>query len=140
MQIRDYPEIELIRISYYFTFGTIFGTIFGARKLFFKKIHSRGNSCNTDASAYCIYHFTLQNFQSSAQNPFRAEDFCSIIIETHQKSHRSPIDLPQISLFSSMLALIPQSGDFSGATLGVRSVALLQVPKPVGNFTPDLAK
>ena len=29
----------------------------------------------------------------------------------------------------SMLALIPQSGDFSGATLGVRSVALLQVPK-----------
>ena len=30
----------------------------------------------------------------------------------------------------SMLALIPQSGDFSGATLGVRSVALLQVAKP----------
>jgi hypothetical protein len=28
-----------------------------------------------------------------------------------------------------MLALIPQSGDFSGAALGVRSVALLQVPK-----------
>ena len=34
----------------------------------------------------------------------------------------------------SMLALIPQSGDFSGATLGVRSVALLQVPKPAGNL------
>ena len=29
----------------------------------------------------------------------------------------------------SMLALIPQSGDSSGATLGVRSVALLQVTK-----------
>ena len=28
-----------------------------------------------------------------------------------------------------MLALIPQSGDFSGAALGVRSVALLQVAK-----------
>ena len=38
-------------------------------------------------------------------------------------------DIPQISLFCSMLALIPQSGDFSGATLGVRSVALLQVSK-----------
>ena len=34
-----------------------------------------------------------------------------------------------MSLSCSMLALIPQSGDFSGATLGVRSVALLQVPK-----------
>ena len=42
-----------------------------------------------------------------------------------QISYRSPIDVP----FSSMLALIPQSGDFSGAVLGVRSVALLQVPK-----------
>jgi hypothetical protein len=28
-----------------------------------------------------------------------------------------------------MLALIPQSGDSSGAALGVRSVALLQIPK-----------
>ena len=33
-----------------------------------------------------------------------------------------------------MLALIPQSGDFSGAALGVRSVALLQVPKPASRF------
>ena len=33
-----------------------------------------------------------------------------------------------------MLALIPQSGDFSGAALGVRSVALLQVPKPTENL------
>ena len=29
-----------------------------------------------------IYHFPLKNLQPSAQNPFRAEDFCSIIIET----------------------------------------------------------
>ena len=75
----------------------IFGTTFGTRKLFFKKIHSHGNYCNTDASACCIYHFTLQILQSSAQNPFRAEDFCSIIIEAHQKSHRKPTDVPQIS-------------------------------------------
>ena len=33
-----------------------------------------------------------------------------------------------------MLALIPQSGDSSGAALGVRAVALLQVPKPAGNL------
>ncbi len=32
-----------------------------------------------------------------------------------------------------MLALIPQSGDSSGAALGVRSVALLQVAKLQGN-------
>ena len=33
-----------------------------------------------------------------------------------------------------------QSGDFSGATLGVRSVALLQLPKLTENFTPDFTK
>ena len=38
-------------------------------------------------------------------------------------------------MFCSMLALIPQSGDSSGAALGVRSVALLQVPKLAGNFS-----
>ena len=36
-----------------------------------------------------------------------------------------------------MLALIPQSGDFSGAALGVRSVALLQVPKPTENLKKE---
>ncbi len=45
------------------------------------------------------------------------------------ESHRKPRDVPEISLFCSVLALIPQSGDFSGAALGVRSVALLQVAK-----------
>ena len=34
-----------------------------------------------------------------------------------------------------MLALFPQSGDSSGAVLGVRSVALLQVAKLVGRFS-----
>ncbi len=37
-------------------------------------------------------------------------------------------------MFCSMLALIPQNGDSSGAALGVRFVALLQVPKPTGNL------
>ena len=59
---------------------------------------------------------------------------------TFIESHRKPTDVPEISLFSSMLALIPQSGDFSGATLGVRSIALLQVPKLTENFTPDFTK
>ena len=47
--------------------------------------------------------------------------------DTFIESHRNPTDILEISLFCSMLALIPQSGDFSGAALGVRSVALLQV-------------
>ena len=55
--------------------------------------------------------------------------------DTFIESHRKPIEVPQISLFCSMLALIPQSGDFSGAVLGVRSVALLQVAKLVGHFS-----
>ena len=63
---------------------------------------------------------------------------------TFIESHRKPTDLPQISyggrLICSMLALIPQSGDFSGAALGVRSFALIQVPKPTGNLVPFLAK
>ena len=37
-------------------------------------------------------------------------------------------------LICSMLALIPQSGDFSGAALGVRSVVLLQVAYSAGDF------
>ena len=51
--------------------------------------------------------------------------------DTFIESHRKPRDVPQMCyrgrLICSMLALIPQSGDFSGAALGVRSVALLQV-------------
>ena len=77
-----------------------FGIIFGTRKLFSKKYTHAGSICNTDASACCIYHFTLHILQPSAQNPFRAEDFCSIIIEAQifetlkpQKAHRSPTDL-----------------------------------------------
>ena len=74
-------------------------------------------------------HRTLEalKHKSAATLATIAATFCSINIEAHHKSHRKPTDIPQISLFCSMLALIPQSGDFSGAALGVRSVALLQV-------------
>ena len=47
------------------------------------------------------------------------------------ESHRKPREVLEMCysgrLICSMLALIPQSGNFSGAALGVRSVALLQV-------------
>ena len=46
------------------------------------------------------------------------------------KTHSCPIDV--LVLFYA--SLIPQRGDFSGATLGVRSVALLQVPKLLDSF------
>ena len=63
-----------------------------ARENFFQKKYTHaGSLVNTAFPACCIYHFTLQILQSSAQNPFRAEDFCSIIIEAHHKSHRSHI-------------------------------------------------
>ena len=117
-----------------------FGTIFGTRKLFSKKYTHAGSIVNTTLPACYIYHFTLQIHKSSAQNLFRAEDLCSIIIEAHQNSHRKPTDVLEISLFSSMLALIPQSGDFSGATLGVRSVALRQVPKLAARLFPKMKK
>ena len=63
-----------------------FGATFGTRKLFSKKYIHAGSPVNTTHPACCIYHFTLQILQSSAQNPFRAEDFCSIIIEAHYKT------------------------------------------------------
>ena len=58
---------------------------------FLKKYTHAGSIVNTTLPAFCIYYFTLQILQHSAQNPFRAEDFCSIIIEAHifeTKSHR----------------------------------------------------
>ena len=66
--------------------GDTFGTIFGAKKLFAKKYTHAGSPVNTTLPAYYTYHFTLLLLQSSAQNPFRAEDFCSIIIEAYYKN------------------------------------------------------
>ena len=58
MQIRDYLEIELIRISCYFTFGTIFGTTFGARKLFSKK-HTHAEVVIIQPLLHAIYAISL---------------------------------------------------------------------------------
>ena len=71
-----------------------FGTIFGTRKLFSKKYTHAGSLVNTTLPACHIYYFTLQILKSSAQNPFRAEDFCSIIIERVIKAHRCDTDFP----------------------------------------------
>ena len=75
-----------------------FGTIFARENFFSKKIHPCGSGYNTSTSACFICHIPLKNLQSSAQKPFRAEDFCSIIIEGHVyrkplKAHRSPRDV-----------------------------------------------
>ena len=51
-------------------------------KTFFKKTYPCGSGYNTATSACYIYHFSRQIIQPSAQNSFRAEDFCSTIIET----------------------------------------------------------
>ena len=54
-----------------------------------------------------------------------------LITDNKPNRHRKPIEVLEMCysgrLICSMLELIPQSGDFSGAALGVRSVALLQV-------------
>ena len=64
--------------------------------------------------------------------------------DTFIESHRKPRDVPQMCysgrLICSMLALIPQSRDFSGAALGVRSIALLQVAKIAVRLFPKMKK
>ena len=72
-----------------------------AHENFFQKKYTHaGSLVNTILPACYIYPFPLPNLQSSAQNPFRAEDFCSIIIETRYgklpKAHRKPTEVPQI--------------------------------------------
>ena len=86
-------------------------------KTFFKKIHSRGKHINTILPAsfkhlfIAIFTIVLSRPMGSnerliasdfsAQNPFRAEDFCSIIIETRvYRKHQKPTELPQISYSS----------------------------------------
>ena len=67
-------ELEVISTSYH---------NFRYSKTFFKKKYTHaGSIVNTTLPACHIYYFTLQIYKSSAQNPFRAEDFYSIIIET----------------------------------------------------------
>ena len=73
-----------------------FGTIFARRK------KSRKNTPKREALVINTFRllsapFYSNIYKSSAQNPFRAEDFCSIIIEAHHKSHRKPTDVLEIS-------------------------------------------
>ena len=99
-------------------------------KTFFKKIHSRGKPSK---------HYTSRVLQipfSSPESPIFGTKHlpCRRFLQHYYRNAlyratESQEMFPEISLFCSMLALIPQSGDFSGATLGVRSVALLQVAK-----------
>ena len=61
------------------------------RKKITKKYTHAGSLVNTTLPVCCIYHFSLQNLQSSAQKYQNAEDFCSIIIETRlYKATESP--------------------------------------------------
>jgi hypothetical protein len=62
--------------------STFLSQLSAVENFFSKKITHAGSIVNTTLPACCIDHFILQIRQSSAQNPFRAEDFCSIIIET----------------------------------------------------------
>ena len=78
-----YNTSRLLYISTSLMNSPIFSTIFGTRKLFSKKYTHAGSLVNTTLPACYIYHFTLQIYKSSAQNHFRTEDFCSIIIEAH---------------------------------------------------------
>ena len=97
-------------------------------KTFFKKIHSRGKHGKYFTSRVLYIPFYSLNSQIFGTKPLLRRRFLQHYYrDTFIESHRKPRDVPHISLFCSMLALIPQSGDFSGAALGVRSVALLQV-------------
>ena len=67
-------------------------------------MHPCGSACYIATSACYLHHCPLQILQLSAQNPFRAEDFCSIIIEVQiletqkpQISHHYDIDVLQWS-------------------------------------------
>ena len=67
-------------------------------------MHPCGSACYIATSACYLHHCPLQILQLSAQNPFRAEDFCSIIIEVQiletqkpQISHHYDIDVQQWS-------------------------------------------
>ena len=66
-------------------FTTTFGTIFGTKKKITKKSLKReALVINTFRLLKAFFYSNI--YKSSAQNLFRAEDFCSIIIEAHQKS------------------------------------------------------
>jgi hypothetical protein len=53
-----------------------------ARENFFQKKYTHADAYKIATSAYYICHIPHKNLQLSAQNPYNAEDFCCIIIET----------------------------------------------------------
>ena len=104
-----------------------FGTIFGARKLFSKKIPSRGK-CSVYYASRVLY---IALYPTNSEIFGTKHLLCRRFLQHYYRAcHQSP-PKAQINdidrLVCSMLALIPQSGNSSGAALGVRSVALLQV-------------
>ena len=114
-------ELEVISTFYHF------GTIFGIKKKNNKKIAQAGGVGNQHLPL-ALSTLLQQNLQIFGTKPLPRRRFLQHYYRgTFIESHQKPIEAPQISLFCSILALIPQSGDFSGAALGVRSVALLQV-------------
>ena len=50
-----------------------------AKKLYFKKTHPRGSSCNTDASACCIYYFTPKFSNLRRKTPSTPKIFASLL-------------------------------------------------------------
>ena len=89
-----------------------FGTIFGTRKLFSKKITHAGSLENTTLPACCIYHFTLQIHKSSAQNYQNAEDTAILYnIEAHKKlaaEVAASAKIFSISFYRTLEAVNPQ--------------------------------
>ena len=115
-------------ICFYNLYLCIFRHNLRHTKTFFKKIHSRGkHSKHYTSRVLHIPCFSPESPIFGTKSLSRRRFLQHYYRDTFIKSHRKPRDLPQISFFCSMLALIPQSGNFSGAALGVRSVALLQV-------------
>ena len=104
-----------------------FGTIFARENFFQKKIHPCGSGYNTSTSACFICHIPLKNLKPSAQNPFRAEDFCSIIIEGHQKSEmkrankkQKATESPQISYGAPETCSTPILSKFQQSNDGLK--------------------
>ena len=92
MQIRDYPEIELTRISCYFTFGTIFGT----RKLFSKK-YTHAEVVIIQPLPHAIYTKFLPKFsnlrhKTSSRRRF-LQHYYRDASKKPQKAHRYPRDV-----------------------------------------------
>ena len=91
-------EIKPTRISCYFTFDTIFGTTFGARKLFSKKIHSRGKLSKYCTSRVLYIPFYSPNSPIFGAKPLPRRRFLQpyyrgAFTESPQISHRCACDL-----------------------------------------------